>query len=37
MALMLNEAFQILDLHRIEAGVQPRTLGSIRVLKKASF
>ncbi|XNN70878.1 GNAT family N-acetyltransferase [Bacillus pumilus] len=36
-ALMLDEAFQKLDLHRIEAGVQPHNLGSIRVLEKAGF
>ncbi len=34
---MLNEGFQVLDLHRIEAGVQPHNLGSIRVLEKAGF
>lgn len=36
-ALMLDEAFQKLDLHRIEAGVQPHNRGSIRVLEKAGF
>ncbi|TQR23972.1 GNAT family N-acetyltransferase [Bacillus safensis] len=36
-SLMLDEAFQILGLHRIEAGVQPHNLGSIRVLEKAGF
>ncbi|EKF36006.1 MULTISPECIES: GNAT family N-acetyltransferase [Bacillus] len=34
---MLDEAFQVLDLHRIEAGVQPHHLGSIRVLEKSGF
>lgn len=36
-ALMLDEAFHVLDLHRIEAGVQPHNIGSIRVLEKAGF
>ena len=34
---MLDEAFHVLDLHRIEAGVQPHNIGSIRVLEKAGF
>ncbi|MFS0656237.1 GNAT family N-acetyltransferase [Bacillus sp. 179-C3.3 HS] len=35
--LMLDEAFQVLELHRIEAGVQPHNIGSIRVLEKSGF
>ncbi|MGD7061164.1 GNAT family N-acetyltransferase [Bacillus altitudinis] len=30
-ALMLNEAFHVLDLHRIEAGVQPHNIGSMNI------
>ncbi|PKM52575.1 MAG: RimJ/RimL family protein N-acetyltransferase [Firmicutes bacterium HGW-Firmicutes-7] len=36
-ALVLRYAFDILHLHRIEAGVMPHNKGSIRVLEKAGF
>ncbi|MFF2755094.1 GNAT family N-acetyltransferase [Psychrobacillus sp. NPDC058041] len=35
--LVVNYAFEILNLHRIEAGVMPNNIGSIRVLEKAGF
>ncbi|MED4074278.1 GNAT family N-acetyltransferase [Priestia endophytica] len=35
--LIVNYAFDELKLHRIEAGVQPHNIGSIRVLEKAGF
>ncbi len=35
--LTVDFAFQELQLHRIEAGVMPRNIGSIRVLEKAGF
>ncbi|OBA09102.1 alanine acetyltransferase [Bacillus subtilis] len=35
--LVVDYAFQELKLHRIEAGVMPRNLGSMRVLEKAGF
>ncbi|MBD1373516.1 GNAT family N-acetyltransferase [Hazenella sp. IB182357] len=35
--LLLDIAFTELCLHRIEAGVQPTNIGSIRVLEKAGF
>jgi len=35
--LVVNYAFEILKLHRIEAGVMPDNIGSIRVLEKAGF
>lgn len=35
--IMVSFAFNQLDLHRIEAGVMPHNLGSIRVLEKAGF
>lgn len=35
--LIVNYAFNDLKLHRIEAGVMPRNLGSIKVLEKAGF
>ncbi|WP_025784406.1 GNAT family N-acetyltransferase [Sporosarcina sp. D27] len=35
--LVVDYAFEILNLHRIEAGVMPDNLGSIRVLEKAGF
>lgn len=35
--LVVNFAFEILKLHRIEAGVMPDNIGSIRVLEKAGF
>lgn len=35
--LVVKYAFEILNLHRIEAGVMPQNIGSIRVLEKAGF
>ncbi|TQR19726.1 GNAT family N-acetyltransferase [Psychrobacillus vulpis] len=35
--LIVNYAFEILHLHRIEAGVMPHNIGSIKVLEKAGF
>ena len=35
--LVVKYAFQKLELHRIEAGVMPRNIASIRVLEKAGF
>ncbi|MDQ6598220.1 N-acetyltransferase [Bacillus salipaludis] len=35
--LVLEYAFSTLKLHRIEAGVMPHNVGSIRVLEKAGF
>ncbi|RJS58169.1 RimJ/RimL family protein N-acetyltransferase [Bacillus subtilis] len=35
--LIVDYAFHELKLHRIEAGVMPRNLGSMRVLEKAGF
>ncbi|MCM2674417.1 GNAT family N-acetyltransferase [Alkalicoccobacillus plakortidis] len=35
--LLVNYAFSNLKLHRLEAGVMPRNLGSIRVLEKSGF
>ena len=35
--LVVNFAFETLNLHRIEAGVMPHNIGSIRVLEKAGF
>lgn len=35
--LVVGYAFHELKLHRIEAGVMPRNLGSMRVLEKAGF
>lgn len=35
--LTVDFAFQKLQLHRVEAGVMPRNIGSIRVLEKAGF
>lgn len=35
--LVVNYAFTTLQLHRIEAGVMPHNIGSIRVLEKAGF
>ncbi|WP_010650284.1 GNAT family N-acetyltransferase [Oceanobacillus massiliensis] len=35
--LMVSYAFEVLKLHRIEAGVMPHNIGSIRVLEKAGF
>ncbi|MDI5789154.1 GNAT family N-acetyltransferase [Bacillus licheniformis] len=35
--LMVEFAFHDLKLHRIEAGVMPRNIASIRVLEKAGF
>lgn len=35
--LVVNYAFEILNLHRIEAGVMPDNIGSLRVLEKSGF
>jgi ribosomal-protein-alanine N-acetyltransferase len=35
--LIVNYAFETLNLHRIEAGVMPHNIGSMRVLEKAGF
>ncbi|MEC0343729.1 GNAT family N-acetyltransferase [Peribacillus frigoritolerans] len=35
--LVIDYAFRTLSLHRIEAGVMPNNIGSIRVLEKAGF
>lgn len=35
--LIVDYAFETLDLHRIEAGVMPHNIGSIRVLEKNGF
>lgn len=35
--LLVNYAFEKLNLHRIEAGVMPHNVGSIRVLEKSGF
>jgi ribosomal-protein-alanine N-acetyltransferase len=35
--LVVRFAFEQLKLHRLEAGVMPHNLGSIRVLEKAGF
>ncbi|MCM3178546.1 GNAT family protein [Cytobacillus horneckiae] len=35
--LIVNYAFDTLNLHRIQAGVMPHNIGSIRVLEKAGF
>ncbi|MED1740143.1 GNAT family protein [Bacillus swezeyi] len=35
--LMVEYAFEDLKLHRVEAGVMPRNIASIRVLEKAGF
>ncbi|WP_188497119.1 GNAT family N-acetyltransferase [Pullulanibacillus pueri] len=35
--LILHYAFNILNLHRVEAGVMPINIGSIKVLEKAGF
>lgn len=35
--LVVNYAFEVLNLHRIEAGVMPDNIGSIRVLEKVGF
>ncbi|MCL6452703.1 MAG: GNAT family N-acetyltransferase [Alicyclobacillus sp.] len=34
---VVKYAFQVLQLHRIDAGVMPHNLGSVRVLEKAGF
>ena len=36
-SLAVDYAFKKLDLHRIEAGVMPHNIGSLRVLEKAGF
>jgi [ribosomal protein S5]-alanine N-acetyltransferase len=35
--LVVGYAFEVLKLHRIEAGVMPHNIGSIRVLEKTGF
>ncbi|GMA58037.1 acetyltransferase (GNAT) family protein [Alicyclobacillus sacchari] len=35
--LVVDYAFRVLKLHRIEAGVMPHNEGSIRVLEKSGF
>ncbi|CAH8715402.1 GNAT family N-acetyltransferase [Paenibacillus melissococcoides] len=35
--LVVRHAFDKLDFHRIEAGVMPHNIGSIKVLLKAGF
>lgn len=35
--MIVNYAFETLHLHRIEAGVMPHNIGSMRVLEKAGF
>jgi RimJ/RimL family protein N-acetyltransferase len=35
--LVVDYGFQELKLHRIEAGVMPHNIGSIRVLEKVGF
>ncbi|ASK62236.1 RimJ/RimL family protein N-acetyltransferase [Virgibacillus phasianinus] len=35
--LVVNHAFHDLELHRLEAGVMPHNLGSIRALEKSGF
>lgn len=35
--LLLNEAFRNLNLHRLEANIQPENLSSIRLVSKAGF
>ena len=35
--LLLQEAFNTLNLHRLEANIQPENMGSIRLVSKAGF
>ena len=35
--LLLKQAFEILNLHRIEANIQPENIASIRLVSKAGF
>ena len=37
LALIIDYAFNTLDLHRLEAGVMPANIGSIKVLEKNGF
>jgi|SRR5690554_709443 len=37
MTLLLSEAFENLNLHRLEANIQPENLSSIRLVSKAGF
>jgi ribosomal-protein-alanine N-acetyltransferase len=37
MALVLSEAFEKLNLHRLEANIQPENVSSIRLVSKAGF
>ena len=36
-ALLLKEAFEELNLHRLEANIQPENLASIRLVSNAGF
>ena len=36
-SLLLNEAFEKLKLHRLEANIQPENIASIRLVSKAGF
>ena len=35
--LLLAEAFSTLNLHRLEANIQPENIGSIKLVKSAGF
>lgn len=35
--LLLNEAFQVLNLHRLEVNIQPENIASIRLVAGAGF
>lgn len=35
--LLLNEAFQVMNLHRLEANIQPENIASIRLVAGAGF
>ncbi len=37
LALLLKEAFEVLNLHRLEANVQPENAASIALVAKAGF
>lgn len=37
MLLLLNEAFETLNLHRLEANIQPENIASIRLVSNAGF
>ncbi len=36
-SLVINHAFQVLDLHRVEANIQPGNIPSINLVKKLGF